>query len=501
MQLDKGIYKKVETYYKESLELNRKLLTIEKDNPEFHSLYAITLFNQGKLYQRAPTYEKAENLFYESLSIYEKLIIQDPQTYGPSIEGVLSQIFFMIFTLNYTDLETREKAYLDILNKYQKLAKKNPTVYCTHYKSITFQVATNYEQVLNFKAAESVYNKASNICDDNPIFNKFVIEKQLIELYSSSKQLTELEKIYKNLQQDKNLRYKNKGVILDRLASMYSELNKFDKAEQYYRKELEYYKNNNQNNLQKISSSLIAYSYESLGEFYKKYQKFDQVLSSYEESLLIFRNLAKTNPNRYEGSVANITALLGDTYFESKQYEKAGILYQESIDIYKKIALIKPHEFMISLAATIDKYSFIYINSKEYKNAIKINKELLSVLKKVQFMYILKKTEFRSIEAYTLVRIGTLYQDNKQVENAEQTLMEALSLYEKLSKFKPNAYKKDIAFIWSRLGNLYKSKGENEKSKQYFTESLSLYRELAKTNPNIYDSNIVWTLNRINVSN
>ena len=503
VQLNKQMYKNVVSYFEESLELNKKLLNLDKENTKFYELYALTLFNQGKLYQVVPRYDKAEDLYYKALSIYEKLMTKGSQNYMSSVEVVVSQIFFVKFMQNFSNLEAEEKAYLEIFNKYKNLAKNNSSLYCAHLKAVSFKIAQHYQKNLNYKAAESIYQDSYNICSDDSVFNRFVIEGKLIELYFTSKQLNKLERTYQNLQQSEKHYPTNEGIILDKLASMYAELNEFDKVKElrikeqhYYEKFLKYWKKQKNAYLQNNANANMAISYNSLAKEYVKYKKFNKARELYEKSLLIFKKLVKKDPNRYKSYVAETLQLIGYTYYEEKKYQKAELYYKESISIYKGLALKNPKElFIVGLGTSVDILSVMYAQSNKYKEAIEVTEELMEIMKQIEFLdFTMSQTDMK---AFNLMRLGSLYKEDKQLVKAEKVFIEALSKYRKLLKQDASTYMKHVAYALRELGDVKSRKEEYKESESYYKESLSIYKELVTKQPKIYYGNIAWNLNRI----
>jgi CHAT domain-containing protein len=129
-----GVYKKVELYYQQAIEIKRKTLGVE------HPDYGGSLNNLGVLYSDMGEYQKAELYYQQALEIGKKALGED-----------------------HPDYISREIRYAKLLSKSQR-AQEAYQFFTKNYPKIYQEIVTNLEW-LNDNQKEAYWKKESKFFD------------------------------------------------------------------------------------------------------------------------------------------------------------------------------------------------------------------------------------------------------------------------------------------------------------------------------------------------
>lgn len=99
---------------------------------------------------------------------------------------------------------------------------------------------------------------------------------------------------------------------------------------------------------------------------------------------------------------------------------------------------------------------------------------------------------------------AAFYLECNQFQKAESYLNKSLEIYRELEKDNPCAFESDIAYTYTNLGNLYTNTSlynakRYDEAESSFNEALSIFRRLAKDNPKAYKLEISMVLNDMGV--
>lgn len=503
----RGINKleKAEKLIYESIKLNEQLVGLDKQNNKFNSSLALSLYNKGVLLAIQKQYKQAEYFYNKSLSIYENLLLDNPDAYNPSVAMVWGSLGILYKTIN-NDLD-KEIAYKKSLLKYTKMAKTNPEAYCSGFETATSNLAKFYEENMNFNEAEHTYIKALDVCNNYPKFlpfNNSLIKSKLNTLYYNSGQLVKLEKSYEDFKRTKTKKFHaGEPTILRYLAQLYINANETDKAKQSYIKEIKIYKGLVKNGDKKTKFQFIQFpNYSSISNrlvrlyfLYKKDNQSIEAKKAYADVLTIYENFKKVNNfkyNRYEIFILQDIAKLQINNFE---IDKAKQSYITAIEILlgyikeqgqKGINIGKKSD-QSSLAWIHNRLGELYEKDKELAKAGKAYVKALNIYKGLAKG---ASSNYNKDIVWTISRLGNMYKQNIELEKAEKYYDIALSIL-------PSTYNDKIAYEFDMLGKLYeKNKKFNEAEKVYI-KSLSIYNGLAEKNKKVYNTYISWVLGRI----
>jgi len=257
-----------------------------------------------------------------------------------------------------------------------------------------------------------------------------------------------------------------KARALNRIGSGYYFLEKYNPANEYYRKSLKLSKEINYSDGISRASNNIGLIYDALGNY-------DTAIEYYYISL----DIEKRN-NNIEGVAATLINI-GNIYYYLQDYDKALDLYNNCLNICKKLdhkqRILDCYTNLGSLFFEINKFD----TALEYSTlAYKLSLEIGNI----------------DNQAANLNNIGNVYFEKQQYEKA-------LEFYNKALKIQ-----KENKYLWSEIntlrniGGVYNTINQNQNAFKYFDEALvkakqinakklimALYSDLSEYYENIND--------------
>jgi tetratricopeptide (TPR) repeat protein len=88
--------------------------------------------------------------------------------------------------------------------------------------------------------------------------------------------------------------------------------------------------------------------------------------------------------------------------------------------------------------------------------------------------------------AQALNNLGNIYYQNRQLDKAEHAYIEALAIYDLLSKKAPQTWAPLRARLLEHLGTTYRDRQQYAEAQEAFADALKLYRSLEKQQPNVH---------------
>ena len=399
-----------------------------------------------------------------------------------------------------------EDAFLHSLNIARELAKENESKHA-------YMLALSLNNLSVFYRDASNYIKAEELLDES-----LKLSKKLVTTDKNDEANGLMALIYFN-----------KGAL--NIAKQ-----EYKEVEHFYFKALSIFEILNINN-PKLYNDRIAMIFDALGELYiitKKKEVETMNLNSLKE----YTTLAKDNPEAYCGRFKITTLKLANLYKKNMSFDKAEMIYIGALNIcnhypkflpfnkdsinsylcnlyydskqlsklekcYEKFEQNNVLKYNINEASILIKLAQLYIESTEVKKAEQLYTKAIEIYiglnsrnnKKSILDEILHNGNTLSI-AWTLNRIGELYEKMQQFDKAEKAYAESLSIYRGLEKTTANIL--SIAWTLSRLGELHEKDKQIHEAKKIYKEILSIYEELEMSNPEIYKTHLIWIHDKIN---
>lgn len=181
------------------------------------------------------------------------------------------------------------------------------------------------------------------------------------------------------------------------------------------------------------------FSLNSLVYFYESKKDIEEMENVYEEVLIIYKTLAKTDLLNYNYMVASTLTSLAYIYLSKKDMHKSQKFFEEALVIEKSYANSKL-ERNSSVAKLLHNLTYVYKKTKQMKKAVKAYKESLILYKTLAKN---NPKEYNILLANSLIMgVYTLNQPSKNIDDAEAILEEIRGssrsklLLKKIEKFR-----------------------------------------------------------------
>ena len=123
----------------------------------------------------------------------------------------------------------------------------------------------------------------------------------------------------------------------------------------------------------------VAMMLNNLAVLYQNTQRFAESEQLYKEALEIHRRLAQSNPQVYEPDVAQTLNNLANLYSDTQRFAESETLYKEALEIRRRLAQSNPQAYEPDVASTLGNLSFNAIFMKQYQEAEQCAREAIAV--------------------------------------------------------------------------------------------------------------------------
>ena len=238
----------------------------------------------------------------------------------------------------------------------------------------------------------------------------------------------------------------------------------------------------------------VATALNNLGELNRVFTRYKEAEPDYQESLKIYRELAKTNRDDYIKYVAMVLNNLAALHFSLNRHHEAEQEYHEALKIRRELAKTNRDAYVGDVAIILNNLAILHNNlthydeaEKEYQEALRIYRELAAIDRDAYINYV----------ARTLNNLAILHTNLNRYKKAEREYQEALSIRRELAKTNRDAYIWDVANTLNNIGELHQTISRFDVAEQEYQESLEIRRELVKTNRDAYLKDLAETLYNI----
>ncbi|MCK9386356.1 MAG: tetratricopeptide repeat protein [Nevskia sp.] len=185
------------------------------------------------------------------------------------------------------------------------------------------------------------------------------------------------------------------------------------------------------------NAAQIALILNNLGALERTENHNDAARQAYEESLAIYRALARQNPDVYQPDVARGLNNLGELERAENHNDAARQAYEESLAIYRALARQNPDVYRPDVARSLN-------------------------------------------------NLGELERAENRHDAARRAHQESLAIYRELAQQSPDVYRPNIAANKNNLGNLESTEKHFDAARKAYEEALAIYRDFAKRAPDAY---------------
>ena len=329
-------------------------------------------------------------------------------------------------------------------------------------------------------------------------FHLFSIEGEFFKEHPPEKQITILES---SIDASLKASYLSEMLGEKGLQALYLgmagvslyQLHKFSEAEETLTESLEIYRNLLKENPQ-VFTPPVAKTLHNLGNLYRVTQRFLKAEKAYKTALELYRDIPKEHIHIYNPDIAGTLNNLGNLYWDTKKSDEAEKYYLKALKIRKELAKKNPEAYTHYVAGALNNLGNIYRDTQRFLKAEKLYKEALreyrSLTKENSYAYAYNI-------AATLNNLGNLYSSTGRFPQAEKIYKETLKIRKDLAKENPDVYTPNVAMALRNIGDFYWDTKKYSEAEKCFTKSLQLYKSLAKEYPDIYMCDVATALNSL----
>lgn len=247
------------------------------------------------------------------------------------------------------------------------------------------------------------------------------------------------------------------------LASLYTDMREFNKAEKYYLQSLEEYQLM-ANDGDSCTIEILTLK-NDLGQMYYEKRDFDKALTILTSAYSPIQQKYNSNPIAFKPLMAQLENNLGLVNRRYLNYDSAESHYLSSLRIYKDLYDFNPSAYRKSLAGINGEISSLY---ERTMNPQKAQEFLNSSI--AYYDTLLLASKDASIPSFVRMQINlmNLYLDNKKYEKIvpllEQTYNQINSLYE----YYPKVYRSDLCDALSIIGRYHVAHKQYQEAKAFF---------------------------------
>ena len=407
----------------------------------------------GMLYHSQNKPDKAEKYYLDAIEIYERLAKKNADAYEPALAASYNNVGAFYDDQNQPDKV--EKYYLAAIEIYERLVKENAAAYEPDLAGSYNNAGVFYKDQGQPEKAEKYYLAAIGI-------RERLVEKNA-EAYGPYLATS----------------YNNAGLF-------YAKQNQPDKAEKYYLAAIEIHERLVEKNADAYEPDL-AMSYNNAGVFYKDQGQPEKAEKYYLAAIEIRERLVEKNADAYEPDLAGSYNNAGNLYSNHGQPEKAEKYYLTAIEIYERLVEKNANAYEPDLAASYNNAGVFYKKQgqpdkaeKYYLDAIEIRERLVEK----------NADAYEPDLAKSYYNASIFYKDQGQPEKAKKYFLAAMEIKERLVEKNIDTYGPDLARSYSAAGVFYDNQGKPKKAEKYYLDAIEIYERLVKRNPDAYEPDL-----------
>ena len=391
------------------------------------------------LYKESGNPQKSTDAYQKALELYK--LVDDKEEYGGLLQDMGSNFSKVKDNVNAI------KYFSDALQVFRsmKLKKKE--------SDVLTEIGNVYYQDKNFSKADEYFLQAmviqKEINDRSGLMYSY-INHALVTQFLHEKYVEAISQMRLGLQlahetnSEANIAYCQQNI-----GALYSYLNMYDSAKQYYDKALALYKKLGDKKGEADMDINYGYYYNYRGDFAAGRDAFEKALAigkeinnnytiaaansaisallylqgSFNDALSRYKDILKIyEENDNPWGIASVYVDMGNTRNRQGEFEMAINYYKQADSMYKKLKLTKPQ------ATTANNIGTIYYHQGDYVRAMQQFNQTMSLLEihkdDPSFMALLKGN------------IGEVYLEQKKYAEADKWLNESLAMAKKQENFR-----------------------------------------------------------------
>ena len=342
-------------------------------------------------------YHRIGSLYAESLTIWRRLMQENPDAFAPDVAGTLNNLAIL-----HADTQCQaqaEEEYAEALAIYRRLTQKDPNAFEPVVATNLNNIALLHSNARCYSQAEAEYEEALAIyrCLTRKYPDAFEADaatamalNNLALLHGNARRYAQAEAGYEEglaicrrwVRKNPDVFEPSMVMMLNNLALLHGNTQRYAQAEKEYEEALAICRRSVQKSSDGFSSD-VAMTLFNQALLYQNTQRHSQAEKAYGEALSIYRRLAQKNPDSFERNVAATLNNLAYLHGNARCHSQAEGEYEEALAIYRRLARKNPDVFEADMAMTLVNRAYLHGITQCYAQAQEEYAEALAIYRRL----------------------------------------------------------------------------------------------------------------------
>ena len=342
-------------------------------------------------------YHRIGSLYAESLTIWRRLMQENPDAFAPDVAGTLNNLAIL-----HADTQCQAQAeaeYEEALAIYRRLKQQRPDAFEAATARILNNLANLHHATRRYAQAEAEYEEVVAIyrCLTRKYPDAFEADaatamalNNLALLHGNARRYAQAEAGYEEglaicrrwVRKNPDVFEPSMVMMLNNLALLHGNTQRYAQAEKEYEEALAICRRSAQKSSDGFSSD-VAMTLFNQALLYQNTQRHSQAEKAYGEALSIYRRLAQKNPDSFERNVAATLNNLAYLHGNARCHSQAEGEYEEALAIYRRLARKNPDVFEADMAMTLVNRAYLHGITQCYAQAQEEYAEALAIYRRL----------------------------------------------------------------------------------------------------------------------
>ena len=342
-------------------------------------------------------YHRIGSLYAESLTIWRRLMQENPDAFAPDVAGTLNNLAIL-----HADTQCQaqaEEEYAEALAIYRRLKQQRPDAFEAATARILNNLANLHHATRRYAQAEAEYEEVVAIyrCLTRKYPDAFEADaatamalNNLALLHGNARRYAQAEAGYEEglaicrrwVRKNPDVFEPSMVMMLNNLALLHGNTQRYAQAEKEYEEALAICRRSAQKSSDGFSSD-VAMTLFNQALLYQNTQRHSQAEKAYGEALSIYRRLAQKNPDSFERNVAATLNNLAYLHGNARCHSQAEGEYEEALAIYRRLARKNPDVFEADMAMTLVNRAYLHGITQCYAQAQEEYAEALAIYRRL----------------------------------------------------------------------------------------------------------------------
>ncbi|MFJ2720670.1 tetratricopeptide repeat protein, partial [Streptomyces sp. NPDC087437] len=235
----------------------------------------------------------------------------------------------------------------------------------------------------------------------------------------------------------------------------------------------------------------LAGSLFNLGRRFAEVGRRAEALTTTEQAVAIYRQLAAGHPETYEPNFAAMLGNLSNRLAEVGRQAEALTASEEAVAVYRRLAADDPDTHEPNLAALLGTLGTRLAGVGRRAEALVTTEQAMAIYRRLAAD---NPDTHEPDLAASLGDLGTRLAEVGRRAEALTTTEQAVEVYRRLAAYNPDAHEPNLAALLSELGSRFAEVGRRAEALTTTEQAVEVYRRLAAYNPDAHEPKLAASL-------